>query len=401
MTDRVDGRQEPPSPEPDRPSEAGRRLSAGAPDQSRRRLAPALDLRLALPSSGPRRPWPRAIGQASPGLCRRRQARTRSAGRHRWLTVRTASVGLSFFFTLCAELLATARRAGLRARPGGRRGRSSSRQVLEPGDPDQASSTSSRPCGMPRIRARASARICRAARIVSSGPAIDDSLEPGLLPRGDGEQDRLRPDRRAPSRRGGSRARRPAGRSAARPRRRPGRAAQSTAAGSWSARASSRSSSRSSLAVPSSAWTTSTVSFGLPEERSCSSSDWASRIEPARPAGDDLKRLGLGLDLLAVADLREGLDDRLGRDPGEVVPLAAREDGDRDLVRLGRREEELDVRRRLFQRLQQGVEGPGREHVDFVDVVDLEPGPAGPERRRSAAARGPARRRCCWPRRSR
>ena len=51
-----------------------------------------------------------------------------------------------------------------------------------------------------------------------------------------------------------------------------------------------------------------------------------------------------------------------------------------NLVRLGRREEELDVRRRLLERLEQGVEGPRREHVHFVDVVDLVPGPAGPER---------------------
>ena len=93
--------------------------------------------------------------------------------------------------------------------------------------------------------------------------------------------------------------------------------------------------------------------------------------------------------------------DRLGRDAGEVIPLAAREHGDRNLVRLGGREEELDVRRRLLQRLQQGVEGPGREHVHFVDVVNLVPRPAGPQRRRSAVARAPARRRCCWPRRSR
>ena len=50
------------------------------------------------------------------------------------------------------------------------------------------------------------------------------------------------------------------------------------------------------------------------------------------------------------------------------------------LFGLGGGEEELDVRRRLFQRLQQGVEGPGREHVHFVDVVDLEPSPAGPQR---------------------
>ena len=71
------------------------------------------------------------------------------------------------------------------------------------------------------------------------------------------------------------------------------------------------------------------------------------------------------------------LGDLVGGDPGEVVPLATREHGDRDLVRLGRGEEELDVLGRLLERLEQGVERPGREHVDFVDVINLEPGPAG------------------------
>ena len=100
----------------------------------------------------------------------------------------------------------------------------------------------------------------------------------------------------------------------------------------------------------------------------------------AGAAGDDLQGLGLGFDLLLLADLAQRRGDHLGRDAGEVVPLAPRQDGDRDLVRLGGGEEELDVRRRLFQGLQQGVEGPGREHVHFVDVIDLEPSPAGPQR---------------------
>ena len=47
-------------------------------------------------------------------------------------------------------------------------------------------------------------------------------------------------------------------------------------------------------------------------------------------------------------------------------------------VGFGRAEDELHVLRRLFERLQQGVEGLAREHVDFVDDVDLEPRPAGP-----------------------
>ncbi len=51
---------------------------------------------------------------------------------------------------------------------------------------------------------------------------------------------------------------------------------------------------------------------------------------------------------------------------------AARQDGGRQFLRVGGGEDELDVGRRLFQRLEQGVERVGREHVHFVDQVDLE-----------------------------
>ena len=84
--------------------------------------------------------------------------------------------------------------------------------------------------------------------------------------------------------------------------------------------------------------------------------------------------------MLLPADLAQCHRDHLGRDAGEVVPLAPRQDGDRNLVCLGGGEEELDVSRRLFQRLQKGVEGPGREHVHFVDIIDLVTSPAGPQR---------------------
>src|SRR5207253_1442493 len=64
-------------------------------------------------------------------------------------------------------------------------------------------------------------------------------------------------------------------------------------------------------------------------------------------------------------------------DSREVEPLAARQDGDGDLVHLGGGEDELDVRRRLLKGLQQGVEGLLGEHVDFVDDVDLVARPGG------------------------
>ncbi len=56
---------------------------------------------------------------------------------------------------------------------------------------------------------------------------------------------------------------------------------------------------------------------------------------------------------------------------------ATRKDGDGQLLRIGGGQQELDVRRRLFERLQQRVEGMRREHVHFVDQVDLEASAAG------------------------
>ena len=54
----------------------------------------------------------------------------------------------------------------------------------------------------------------------------------------------------------------------------------------------------------------------------------------------------------------------------------AGQDGDRQFLWIGGGQQELDVGRRLFQGLQQGVETVAGEHVHFVDEVDLE-APAG------------------------
>lgn len=51
--------------------------------------------------------------------------------------------------------------------------------------------------------------------------------------------------------------------------------------------------------------------------------------------------------------------------------LAAADDRDRKFVGLGGGEDERCAWRRLFQRLEQGVEGFAREHVRFVDDEDL------------------------------
>ena len=55
----------------------------------------------------------------------------------------------------------------------------------------------------------------------------------------------------------------------------------------------------------------------------------------------------------------------------QVELQAARQHRHRQLLRIGGREQELHVRRRLLERLQQRVEGVRREHVHLVDEVHL------------------------------
>ena len=55
----------------------------------------------------------------------------------------------------------------------------------------------------------------------------------------------------------------------------------------------------------------------------------------------------------------------------EVKALAAGENGRQQLVGFGRRQDEDNVRRRLLQRLEEGVGGLLGEHVDFIDDIDL------------------------------
>ena len=58
-------------------------------------------------------------------------------------------------------------------------------------------------------------------------------------------------------------------------------------------------------------------------------------------------------------------------DAAQIEALAARAHGHRHLVDLGRREQKFDVLGRLFERFQQAVEGLLRQHVHFIDDVDL------------------------------
>ena len=66
------------------------------------------------------------------------------------------------------------------------------------------------------------------------------------------------------------------------------------------------------------------------------------------------------------------LDHPLRRHVLQGELQAAREDSHRQLLRIGGSQQELDVGWRLFEGFQQGVERVRRQHVHFVDQVDLE-----------------------------
>src|SRR4030095_8220783 len=71
-------------------------------------------------------------------------------------------------------------------------------------------------------------------------------------------------------------------------------------------------------------------------------------------------------------DLAERRRELLRGNGTEIEALAAREDGGGDLARVGGSEYEDHVGRRLLQRLEKGVEGGPRQHVDLVHDIDLE-----------------------------
>ena len=76
-------------------------------------------------------------------------------------------------------------------------------------------------------------------------------------------------------------------------------------------------------------------------------------------------------NLLGLQHVRQvGRHDRRA-DVAQAELHAARQHRHRHLLRIGGGQHEDDVRRRLLQRLQHGVEGVGGQHVDLVDDEDL------------------------------
>ena len=97
-------------------------------------------------------------------------------------------------------------------------------------------------------------------------------------------------------------------------------------------------------------------------------------------ASHDAHSFVVSLDRFGGKHLAKAHSNRLGTDQLEVVALAATENGDGYLVNFRRRKDELHMRRRLFQSLQEGIPGRLRQHVHFVDDVDLEAVACGPVR---------------------
>ncbi len=94
---------------------------------------------------------------------------------------------------------------------------------------------------------------------------------------------------------------------------------------------------------------------------------------PATGPDDEGQHAGSDVDALLRADLAEVVGQLLRRDEAEGVVVGAAADRPDDLVRLGRREDELHVLGRLLDDLEQGVEALRRHHVRLVDDVDLVP----------------------------
>ena len=77
------------------------------------------------------------------------------------------------------------------------------------------------------------------------------------------------------------------------------------------------------------------------------------------------------LDLFSFADMREAVLYQLRCQAFQIELQASRQNGHRKFLGIGGGQQKLDVRRRFFKRLQQCVERTLRQHVHFVDQIDL------------------------------
>ncbi|MCY1343084.1 hypothetical protein D9M69_290930 [compost metagenome] len=94
-------------------------------------------------------------------------------------------------------------------------------------------------------------------------------------------------------------------------------------------------------------------------------------------AAQQPQRIGLEGHVLGGKHVGQVIHHPLRRHVLQGELQAARKDGDRQFLRVGSGQQELDVGRRLFEGLQQRVERVRGEHVHFVDQVDLVAAAAG------------------------
>jgi hypothetical protein len=88
-------------------------------------------------------------------------------------------------------------------------------------------------------------------------------------------------------------------------------------------------------------------------------------------AGEQGQRLFRDDDRLGCRSATQNCRDLLDARSLEVEAVAAVDDRRRDLLRIGRREDEERVRRWLLERLEKRIPGRRREHVRLVEDVDL------------------------------
>ncbi len=91
-----------------------------------------------------------------------------------------------------------------------------------------------------------------------------------------------------------------------------------------------------------------------------------------RRAPEQPQRIIFERYVLDPEDVGQVFDHPLRRHVLQGELQATRQNRCREFLRIGGRQDELDVGRRLFQGFQQGVERVTGEHVHFVDQVDLE-----------------------------
>jgi fructose 1,6-bisphosphatase len=108
--------------------------------------------------------------------------------------------------------------------------------------------------------------------------------------------------------------------------------------------------------VPSMARAFASLRLPPPKAISWSSRLSASRMLPSAARASSASAAGSKCELLGAGDEFQALADQARRQALEAELQAARQHGDRQLLRIGGREQEFDVRRRLLERLQQRVE---------------------------------------------